>query len=251
MLKVNVLITAIMSDTPNETIVDIKSLIYRKMPPPLENELSFPNDFSLKRRNSSGSSNSFLEQDLTPQKKVKKNSFEDRDMTYIGSPREFRRMRSDLLDTRNTILTLESHIQQMHSVRKEMEILFDKERSNLRAQTKKDQKAIEELESQLQSVRKREQNLKKEMSILQNKTDKSKIEYNTRIEDLEKSYEELKYKTGRDDNNKDNEITTLKRKLDEIQMLYTHAQDECNAHKNLTEELSMTKIIVFLTFIKI
>lgn len=224
----------------DESIVNIKSLIYRKKPPPLYDEPSISNDFSLKRQNSSGSSTSFLDIEITPQKKMKRDSLENRDITYIGSPREFRRIRADLLSSRNKILTLESHIQEMHNVRKEMEILFDRESSTLRAQTKKDQKSIDELESELQSVRKREQNLKKEISSMQNKNDKLKIDYDTKIETLEKSYHDLKDKTGEEESNKDNEIASLKHKLNEIQMLYAHSQDECNAHKNLSEELSKT-----------
>lgn len=221
-----------MSDMGDVSYSDIKSLIYRKQPPLLGVDTRTPT-FSMKRQNSNSSSD---QSELLLPKKSKIDAF-DRDMTYIGSPREFRRMRSDLLDSRNTIRTLESHIQEMHNVRKEMEILYEKECTNLRTQSSRDRKQIDDLENQLQTIRKREINLKNELAELQNKHDKLKIQYDMQIEELEKTTDELKHQVKNDDEDKISEIANCQRKIDELQSLYEHALDECTAHKNLANEL--------------
>jgi predicted nucleic acid-binding Zn-ribbon protein len=86
------------------------------------------------------------------------------DLSYVGSPREVRRLRTDLLEGRNTILNLENRIQHMHNVRKEMEIMYENESKLLKKQHENDKKSIEELESQLQSLRRREMDLKDQLA---------------------------------------------------------------------------------------
>lgn len=86
------------------------------------------------------------------------------DITYIGSPREIRRLRSDLLEARGIILSLENRITQMHGIRKQMQLMFDEENSALKRQHDYDKKSIDELESQLQVIRKREAELKKALA---------------------------------------------------------------------------------------
>lgn len=115
----------------------------------------------LKRSVSTASFESSIE-DQTPVKRFKKeNNF---NLSYVGSPREMRRLRADLLEARNTILDLENRIKHMHNVRKEMQLMFDNETQSLKRQHDYDRKSIEELETQLQTIRKRETDLKKELA---------------------------------------------------------------------------------------
>lgn len=113
------------------------------------------------KRTLSINSNSSVEEG-TPVKKQK--LLPKDDTMYIGSPREVRRMRADLLEARNTILNLENRIKHMHSVRKEMEIMYDNETVSLKKQHEHDRKTIEELENHLQSIRQREAETKAELS---------------------------------------------------------------------------------------
>lgn len=113
------------------------------------------------KRTLSINSNSSVEEG-TPIKKQK--LLPKDDSMFIGSPREVRRMRADLLEARNTILNLENRIKHMHSVRKEMEIMFDNETVSLKKQHEHDRKTIEELESHLQSIRQREVETKAQLS---------------------------------------------------------------------------------------
>lgn len=223
-----------MSNIADETILDINSILYRKPPPLLQNQTNMTPSYTLKRPNSSSSSISYEEHDISPLKKIKR---EEHDITFIGSPRDYRRMRSDLLNARSTILTLESHIHEMHNVRKEMEILFDKEKSTLKAQVKRDRKSIDDIESQLQSIRKRESKLKDDLSEIQNKHDQLKIEYDQRVEELERNCEDLSSKIKLDTDSEDSKVLNLQRKLDEVEKLYELALDESNAHKNLANDL--------------
>lgn len=108
------------------------------------------------------------------------------DTLYIGSPREVRRIRADLVEARNTILNLENRISHMHNVRKQMQLMFDNETVSLKKQQEYDRKTIEELESQLQTIRKREADLKHELVQLKNKYDLLKLNSDSRTEDLEK-----------------------------------------------------------------
>lgn len=84
--------------------------------------------------------------------------------SYLGSPREMRRLRANVIDARSTILSLEARIQSLHAVRKDLEITFENEKVLLKKQQERDRKSIEELEEQLQSIRKREMSLKAELS---------------------------------------------------------------------------------------
>lgn len=115
----------------------------------------------LKRSISSSNSNesSFEEPSA---KKLKKDL--KLDLSYIGSPREMRRLRSDLLEARSIILHLENTISHLHGVRKQMQLMFDDENSALKRQHEYDKKSIDELESQLQIIRKREVDIKSELA---------------------------------------------------------------------------------------
>lgn len=121
-----------------------------------------PEDYKspLKRAMSSNSSVSSMDEE-TPVKKFKRESF---NLSYVGSPREMRRLRADLLEARNTITSLEHRIRHMHHVRKEMQLMFDNETESLKRQHDYDRKSVEELEAQLQAIRKREAALKQELS---------------------------------------------------------------------------------------
>lgn len=139
----------------NDTIINmITNLKPRSMKLP---EYSTP----IKRSLSSGSNTS---NDETQPFSKKPRHESILDVSYVGSPREIRRLRADLLSTRNTILNLQNQIQHMHGVRKEMQIMFDNEIGTLRSQCERDSKSIEELESQLQTIRKREIELKEQLS---------------------------------------------------------------------------------------
>jgi hypothetical protein len=227
------------------------------------------NNFSfgstLKRSLSSASieSQSSFEEPSTAKKFKKEKKL---DLSYVGSPREVRRLRTDLLEGRNTILNLENRIQHMHNVRKEMEIMYENESKLLKKQHENDKKSIEELESQLQSLRRREMDLKDQLAqvihkytyiflceIVQlqinSKCSMLKVRKDEEIEELEKSLSEMKEESRLYDGEENAEIITLNRKLAELQIMLDAAEEDAEAQKKLVHEFgNYEKISRFYLF---
>ncbi|KAH0815712.1 hypothetical protein GEV33_007078 [Tenebrio molitor] len=197
------------------------------------------NNFSfgstLKRSLSSASieSQSSFEEPSTAKKFKKEKKL---DLSYVGSPREVRRLRTDLLEGRNTILNLENRIQHMHNVRKEMEIMYENESKLLKKQHENDKKSIEELESQLQSLRRREMDLKDQLAQINSKCSMLKVRKDEEIEELEKSLSEMKEESRLYDGEENAEIITLNRKLAELQIMLDAAEEDAEAQKKLVHE---------------
>lgn len=150
-----------MGDT--SLIVDDTILnMVKNLKPTMNTKKSSPFQFTpIKRSISSSNSNeSSFEEPST--KKIKRDSRFD--LSYVGSPREMRRLRADILEARSVILNLENRVNHMHGVRKQMQLIFDEENSVLKRQHEYDKKSIDELENQLQIIRKREGDLKKELA---------------------------------------------------------------------------------------
>lgn len=190
--------------------------------------------FSHKRSFSSNSNESSSE-DRTPVKKPKMDF--NLDMSYVGSPREVRRLRADLLESRNIIKELEGRISHMHSVRKQTQLMFDEENKALKRQKECDKKSIEELENQLQTIRKREIELKHQLAEVTSKYELLKINTTHNADMLEKSLTEMK------DANKLKEcvakgvIPGLEKRIRELETMLEAAEEDAEAQKKLVEEL--------------
>lgn len=122
-----------------------------------------PFEFTPVKRSISSSNSAESSFDEPSSKKCKRDSSK-LDLSYIGSPREMRRLRYELLEARSIVLNLESRISQMHGVRKQMQLMFDEENATLKRQHEHDKKSMVDLENQLQSIRKREADLKKQLA---------------------------------------------------------------------------------------
>lgn len=151
---------SIQDDNVNDTIVQMITNLKPRVTSEYKN---FELDGSLKRSHSMNSTSSSVDEETTPVKKIK-HELNLKDLKYVGSPREMRRLRADLLEARNAILNLENRIKHMHSIRKEMEIMFDNETRGLRQQHEYDRKRIDDLEAQLLSVRQREADARDKLS---------------------------------------------------------------------------------------
>ncbi|KAF7277840.1 hypothetical protein GWI33_009097 [Rhynchophorus ferrugineus] len=189
----------------------------------------------LKRSASTTSFESSIE-DQTPVKRFKReNNF---DLSYVGSPREMRRLRADLLEARNTIIDLENRIKHMHNVRKEMQLMFDNETQSLKRQHDYDRKSIEELETQLQTIRKRETDLKKELAEAKDNFNTVKTSNDTKISVLESEVATLKDKSQTAELEDSVESSALKRTILELQTVLQAAQEDAEAQKKLASELA-------------
>lgn len=62
------------------------------------------------------------------------------------------------------ITKLEARVNHQHTIRKEMQILFEEEKASLQEQHKRDERALSDMEERLGIVRRREQELKDEFT---------------------------------------------------------------------------------------
>ncbi|KAJ8962809.1 hypothetical protein NQ318_001209 [Aromia moschata] len=222
------------SENVNDTIMKMVNNLKSAVPKEKINNYEFG---SLKRTASLSNSNESCYDDLTPIKKFKQ---ENRlDLTYIGSPREMRRLRADLVEARNLILTLESRISHMHGLRKQMQLVFDEENQSLKRQHEYDKKTIEELENQLQTIRQREAELKKGLAEVNNKYDLLKIKTSEQVEKLEKSLEEFKEESRQIEFEENSIIPGLERKISELETMLEAAEEDAEAQKKLAAELEL------------
>ncbi|KAL3287384.1 hypothetical protein HHI36_001857 [Cryptolaemus montrouzieri] len=172
----------------------------------------------------------------TPLKKFKEEN-KTFDSSYMGSPREMRRLRADLIEARNTILNLENRISHMHGIRKEMQVLFDNETRSLRKQHEYDRKSVLELENQLQTIRKREHDLKQELAEVKNKNHLFKISTDQKIEELEKKLCNITSDHKAQETQENLEFSSLKKKILELQNQLDIAEESAQVHQKLCKEL--------------
>ncbi|XP_018579293.1 mitotic spindle assembly checkpoint protein MAD1-like [Anoplophora glabripennis] len=190
---------------------------------------------TLKRSISSSNSNESSFDEPTPVKRLKHEN--KLDLSYVGSPREMRRLRADLVEARNTILNLETRISHMHALRKQMQLMFDEENQSLKRQHEYDKRSIEELENQLQIIRKREADIKRELVEVNNKYDLLKIKNCEQVEKLEKTLEECKEESRQIESEENSIIPGLERKITELESMLEAAEEDAEAQKKLAEEL--------------
>ncbi|CAH1126285.1 unnamed protein product [Ceutorhynchus assimilis] len=187
----------------------------------------------LKRSMSSISIESF--EDQTPVKRFRNTN--NLDVSYVGSPREMRRLRADLMEARNNIMCLENRIQHMHNLRKEMQTLFDNETDGLKKQHDYDRKTIEELEIQLQDIRKREAALKLELLEIKQDHEQLKVASAYQINALESEIGALKDESQASKFEDGIESSEMKRKIIELETILQAAQEDAEAQRNLVIEL--------------
>lgn len=219
-----------MSTTEGKSIDDTLINMITTLKPIIKSDIKpLECDTTLKRRSSSTGIFDYI----TPAKKVK----QDVTVEYIGSPREARRLRADLIEARNNVLSLENRIKHMHTVRQETQIMFDAELRSLQHQHEYDRKSITDLEEQLQTIRKRESDLKIESMELKTKYDTLKIDSDKRVEELEKQLANFKANNVIEYDTKNELITNLKSKVLELESNLKTIEEDCEAHKRLSSEL--------------
>nr|CAI5865444.1 unnamed protein product [Callosobruchus analis] len=220
-----------MGDTVNDTILDM----VKNLKSTVEIRSSTQEFISLKRSVSSMNSNDSSIEEATPVKRLKRES--QMDLSYIGSPREMRRLRADLLEARNTIKALESRISHMHCVQKEMQLMFDEENQVLKRQNEYNNRTIEGLENQLQSIRKRESELKADLIKVNDKYNLLKMKTSEQIEKLEKTVEDFKEESRQLMSEEHSAVPKLERKIAALETMLEAAQEDAEAQKKLATEL--------------
>ncbi|XP_045460678.1 mitotic spindle assembly checkpoint protein MAD1 [Harmonia axyridis] len=159
------------------------------------------------------------------------------DFDYLGSPREMRRLRSDVLESRNTILNLENRISQMHNLRKEMQVIFDNENQTLKKQHEIDRKSVLELENKLQQIRRREQELKLDLVNMKSKYDNLKLKTDQKLEEMEKKLCNITSEFKTQEGQENSEIASLKRKVLDLENKLQTAEERAEVHVKMCKDL--------------
>lgn len=198
-------------------------------------ELRIPLDFMtpLKRRMSSESIDSPTDKRL----KIDSTSTSSMDTSWLSSPRESRRMRAEIIELRSVIAGLENRIQHSHGLRRELQVMFDNEIGSHQLQHERDRKTIVALEEQVQSIRKREKEAKDELDKIRSTTDTSKLDYETKIEQMEITISKLQSELKMFENCEEDETSRMNNRIEELEMVLEAAREDAQAQKDLATEL--------------
>ncbi|XP_028156742.1 GRB10-interacting GYF protein 2-like [Ostrinia furnacalis] len=142
------------------------------------------------------------------------------------SPWEAKRMKIDLIAAKAQITKLEARVNHQHTIRKEMQILFEEEKASLMDQHKRDERAISDMEERLQVVRRREQELKDELSQAMQEHKEYKANWDKEKTELHKHIGELKDKLLEANVSNKDQISEMKKDMDELLQALEGAQCE-------------------------
>ncbi|XP_073953707.1 mitotic arrest-deficient 1 isoform X2 [Choristoneura fumiferana] len=161
--------------------------------------------------------------DATPDKRQRTESCS---ASVPPSPWEAKRMKIDLIAAKAQITKLEARVNHQHTIRKEMQILFEEEKASLTEQHKRDERALSDMEDRLNIIRRREQEIKDELS----ESIKEHREYKTKWEgeksELQKQIAELKDKLLEANVSNKDQISEMKKDMDELLQALEGAQSE-------------------------
>lgn len=159
------------------------------------------------------------------------------DVSWIASPREARRMRTELLESRNLITDLETRIQQMHDARRVMETTLDNEIKKLEFQRNNDRKKVDELEKQMHSIRRREKEAQKELDEKEQEMLSMKTDYDNCVRELETKVTELQSQLDVYEDTEIDQINMMKTDNDALSEALKAAKKDAKFHKDLVGNL--------------
>ncbi|XP_075981185.1 mitotic spindle assembly checkpoint protein MAD1-like [Anticarsia gemmatalis] len=173
-----------------------------------------------KRKSSLGAS------DLcTPEKRVRTDS-NSTPVSVPPSPWEVKKLKIDLIAAKAQITKLESRINHQHTIRKEMQILFEEEKASLTDQHKRDEKALSDMEDRLQVIRRREQELKDEYTETLKQHKENKAHWDKEKGELLKQIADLKDKLLEANVSSKDQVSEMKKDMDELLQALEGAQSE-------------------------
>lgn len=82
------------------------------------------------------------------------------DVSTVESPWQVRHLKKELIDARTKIATLETRVSQLHTLRRELEVVFESEKNSLLHQQGRDKTMIQSLESRIAQLRRRESDVR-------------------------------------------------------------------------------------------
>ncbi|CAH2042310.1 unnamed protein product, partial [Iphiclides podalirius] len=148
------------------------------------------------------------------------------------SPWEAKRLKIDLIAAKAQITKLEARVNHQHTIRKEMQILFEEEKASLVEQHKRDERALADMEERLQVVRRREQELKDEHSEAVKEFQESKAKWEKDKADFQKQIADLRDKLLEANVSSKDQLSEMKKDMDELLQALEGAQSEVEMLKN-------------------
>ena len=106
------------------------------------------------------------------------------DTSVPGSPFEWRRMKGELVSLRTRLSHQEANVQQLHKIRKQMEEVFDKEKSVLEMQSELDKQTIKQLEARVDGARKSAQEAREAQALAEKELSIMKLKLEQKIASL-------------------------------------------------------------------
>ncbi|CAH0764364.1 unnamed protein product [Diatraea saccharalis] len=174
------------------------------------------NLFSIGKRKSS------LGDGSTPEKRLRTESTSN----APHSPWKTKRLKIDLIAAKAQITKLEARVNHQHTIRKEMQILFEEEKASLVEQHKRDERALADMEDRLQVIRRREQELREEFNEAIKEQKDAKANWDKEKNELFKQIAELKEKLLESNVSSKDQLSEMKKDMDELLQALEGAQTE-------------------------
>ncbi|XP_034835288.1 mitotic spindle assembly checkpoint protein MAD1-like [Maniola hyperantus] len=143
-----------------------------------------------------------------------------------ASPWEAKKMKIDLIAAKAQIIKLEARVNHQHMIRKEMQILFEEEKGSLVEQHKRDERALSDMEERLQLIRRREQEVKDEYAAAIKEHKEYKMKWEKDRNELQKQILELKDKLLDANVSSKDQLSEMKKDMDELLQALEGAQQE-------------------------
>ncbi|KAM3963283.1 mitotic arrest-deficient 1 [Aphomia sociella] len=174
----------------------------------------------------------------TPDKRIRTESGSNTG-SVPPSPWEAKKMKIDLIAAKAQITKLEARVNHQHTIRKEMQILFEEEKASLTEQHKRDERALADMEERLQIIRRREQELKDEFSEAAREHKDAKAYWDKEKSQLLKQIADLKDKLLEANVSSKDQLSEMKKDMDELLQALEGAQSEVDIlKKEVTKQTS-------------
>nr|CAD7439264.1 unnamed protein product [Timema bartmani] len=159
------------------------------------------------------------------------------DYSMISSPWEARCIRAELIGAKAEIESLEKQLSKLHTVRKEMEIMFENEKSHLQQQLNKERSKFKDLDYRAQTLRKRELEYKEELAELKSTLLNERQTTEKEILALQKENAELKEGWHQLKTDSAKELSSNKQHIGELEKNLAAAVEELDIFKEIAQDL--------------
>lgn len=174
--------------------------------------------------------------------------------TIPTSPWELRRLKSENLSLRTRLSHQEITVQKLHQIRREIDQVFAKEKSDLKNEIEMDKSTIEQLQKRLELARKNTQETQEKLSLVENELYQVKLKMDHDICELSKKNsllnEELRHANNINNNslspkqqiNNNNNNEELELKLEAAEERIAELEDKLRQHLLSQEDIELQKI---------